>query len=290
MVKKAALATGVPSAAPGTAAPVTAPIGTTQSPTLVGGLGEQATIGGFGQQEPLPTQQCKVLAGTVGKLMQGLLFVCCVAALVFKYRRESGDRSPQEFVMDSSKQLIGAGWIHVLNIGFSKGLESHFQTGDECQWYWLNIVLDCTLGVAVEYVLMLAMTSCIQKSCPSQAEDFETGDYKNADGAVQPGRYVKQLLLWLVIVSLMKLSMGLIMSTGHAILLGITKALLAPVASNATLELFTVMILTPICMNVFQFWMVDNFIKKKGGQSDDGNSGDWEMDGSMRTRMQHGDM
>lgn len=281
MAESAAVAmaniTGVPTAAPVQALSVTPFVGaagtTFQPPTPAAGV-----------------QECKVLAGGVAKLMQVLLFVCSCAALIFKYRRESGDRTASEFLMDSSKQLIGAGWIHVLNIGFSKGLEAHFQAGDECHWYWLNIMLDCTLGVAVEYVLMMFLTSCIQKTCPTQAEDFETGDYRRQDGSCQPIKYVKQLLMWLLIVSLMKLCMCAIMALGHNGLMGVAQAMLSPFASDATLKLFVVMISTPVCMNVFQFWMVDNFIKRKPSKTGDMSLGDMELDGSMRTRIQHGDM
>jgi len=233
-------------------------------------------------------QECKVLAGPVGKGMQVILFCLSVAVLLFKYRRESGDRTASEFFMDSSKQLVGAGWIHVLNILFAKGLEAHFEAGDQCHWYWLNIVLDCTLGVAVEYVLMLFLTSFIQKMSPAQADDFDTGDYKGKDGSCHAVKYVKQILLWLVIVSLMKICMCAIMAIGHNSLIGLAQALLSPFANDATLKLFVVMILTPVCMNAFQFWMVDNFIKRQGKGVDVSN--DLELDGSMRTRIQHGDM
>lgn len=239
---------------------------------------------------PGAVQECKVLAGSAGKVMQVLLFVCSVTALIFKYRREPGDRKPLEFVMDSSKQLIGAAWIHVLNLCFATGLEAHFQAGDQCQWYWLNIMLDCTLGIAVEYVLMLLLTSCIKQTMPTQSSDLETGDYRGpGDGSCLPGKYLKQLCMWLVIVSLMKICMFAIMALGHQNLTSLAQAILKPFASDATLKLFVVMIFTPVTMNVFQFWMVDNFIKRQG-KGENMSTGDMELDGSMRTRIQHGDM
>merc|ERR1719162_1842200 len=125
---------------------------------------------------------------------------------------------------------------------------------------------------------------------PAGADDFETGDYRRQDGSCHPVKYVKQLVLWLVIVSLMKLCMCAIMTLGHNSLVGLAQAMLSPFASDATLKLFVVMILTPVCMNVFQFWMVDNFIKRKLKGGDESSTGDMELDGSMRTRIQHGDM
>lgn len=239
---------------------------------------------------PPSVQQCKVLSGGTAQAMQVLLFFCSCAALAVKYRRESGDRTLTEFLMDSSKQLIGAGWIHVMNLSFAKGLEAHFQAGDECTWYWLNIVLDCTLGVAVEYVILLFLTTCIKKNAPAHAGDFETGDYKSGDGAVDPVKYVKQVGLWLLVVSLMKACMAMIMTLGHDPLTNVAQAVLQPVASSATAKLFVVMILSPVFFNVFQFWMVDNFIKKKSGGGSNDTMEDMETDGSMQTRLQHGDL
>lgn len=256
---------------------------------ITGAAGTMATATTFPAAGAPAVQECKVLSGDVAILMQVLLFVCSCAALTFKYRRESGDRTPFEFLMDSSKQLIGAGWIHVLNLSFAKGLETQFQAADQCEWYWVNIMLDCTLGVAVEYVLMLFLTSCIQKSYPGQAEDFESGEYKRQDGSCNPFKYIKQLGMWLLIVSLMKLFMCLLMALGHNNLVALAQTVLSPFESDPTMKLFVVMIFTPVCMNVFQFWMVDNFIKKKSKGNDPG-TGDLEMDGSMRTRIQHGDM
>merc|ERR1719169_336854 len=76
------------------------------------------------------------------------------------------------------------------------------------------------------------------------------------------------------------------MTIAHDTLTDLAKAVLTPFSSDATLKLFIVMILTPVCFNVFQFWMVDNFIKKQGPSTDD-SAVDMELDGSMRTRIQH---
>lgn len=230
--------------------------------------------------------ECHVLAGTVGKAMQMVLFACSCAALIFKYRRDSGGRSWLEFLMDSSKQLGGAGWIHVLNLALAEHMESQHKAGDECTWYWLNIVLDCTIGVAIEYVLLSLLTTLVQSQMPDQAEDFESGQYKSKDGAFLPAKYFKQISLWLVVVSLMKVSMWIVMTIFSGVLTALATAILTPVSSNATVKLFVVMILTPVCFNMFQFWMVDNFIKKKGA-GNDSSVMDVELDGSMRTRIQH---
>merc|ERR1711976_981813 len=116
----------------------------------------------------------------------------------------------------------------VLNLGFAKGLEAHFQAGDQCTWYWLNIVLDCTLGVGVEYVILMMLMRCIRSSYPGKSDDFETGDYKSSDGRVVPAKYIKQVGMWLAVVTLMKLCMSFIMVVGHSSLTSVATAILKP--------------------------------------------------------------
>merc|ERR1712064_116287 len=83
-------------------------------------------------------QVCHVFDGTTGKLVQGALFLCCCAALFFKYHRNQAGRTFGEFLMDSSKQIFGAGWVHVLNVVCAEQIGRRFENegGDECDWYW----------------------------------------------------------------------------------------------------------------------------------------------------------
>eukprot|EP00438_Fugacium_kawagutii_P028575 Skav232564 [mRNA] locus=scaffold3309:118307:119170:- [translate_table: standard] len=57
-------------------------------------------------------------------------------ALLLKWSQFHDGRDFFEFLMDASKQLIGAGWIHILNLLFAMRLEHQFETsgGDECDW------------------------------------------------------------------------------------------------------------------------------------------------------------
>merc|ERR1712048_193983 len=110
--------------------------------------------------------------------------------------------------MDSSKQLFGAGLIHVLNLLFAQRLQSHYMIlGDECDWYWINIVVDCTIGVFVNYLLLhLCVDAILPAAVPDQAHDFKSGEYTEGD-SFEAMKYIKQLILWLAIVTIMKLSM-----------------------------------------------------------------------------------
>lgn len=75
---------------------------------------------------------------------------------------------------------------------------------------------------------------------------------------------MKQLALWLIIVSSMKVLMVIFMALGHGLLLAVAQVMLAPFAGSPNLKLLVAMIATPFCMNALQFWITDNFIKKRG--------------------------
>jgi hypothetical protein len=219
---------------------------------------------------------CDVLPGVFGVAVQGILFVCCMGVLLFKFSRDKV-RSFKEFALDSSKQIIGAGWIHVLNLAFAEKLEENMETGDQCEWYWVNIMVDTTIGVLVEYALLHLINGAIDTYLPDQASDFESGAYKNpATGEFMPKKYAKQLGVWVVVVSGMKISMLVLMLVACMPLQKVSALVLGPVMKDKQLKLLAVMIVTPLCMNAFQFWVVDNIIKLHPNK-DQGKTGGGEF-------------
>jgi len=213
--------------------------------------------------------ECLVLPGIGGVAVQCLLLACCVGVFVFKRKKEEKRlgpeaRSKEEFTLDASKQFASAAWLHCMNLGFASALNTLMAGGDECGWYWINIMVDTTLGTAVAYVLLLIANAFLKKKLtPAAAEEFRSGEYKADDGYISMKRYMKQLCLWLVVVSFMKVLMVLFMFLFSGPLMGIAGFVLAPFLSEPWLKLLVVMIAFPLVMDSFQIWMVDNFIKKR---------------------------
>jgi hypothetical protein len=248
-----------------------------------------ATGSGADAEEKLSLDpgECRVLAGDTGKMVQVMLLLCCMTSLVCKYYKNHGGRTMGEFALDSSKQLLGAAWIHLMNLMCAEGLEAKFQgAGDECEWYWINIVIDCTLGVAVEYILLQVLMNLLQTMAPEQVNDFRTGEYRGYDGGVNLVKYQKQLWMWLLIVTMMKACMLVLMALGHDTFLATAQGVLSPFSSSATSKLMMVMVVTPFFMNSLQLWITDNFIKKQGSHDAD----NIEMDDTMRIVIDHGDL
>jgi len=159
--------------------------------------------------------------------------------------------------------MVGASWLHVLNIVFSFALHS-IGGGDECTWYWIHITMDTTLGVFVNYQLhKLIYKIIVPKYCsPRMAANFKSGDY-GSPGNIHWGKYFRQLFVWLFIVSVMKCTMVLIMLVAHVPLVAIASFILLPFDYSAKLKLVIVMVFTPLIMNMVQFWITDSFTQKK---------------------------
>merc|ERR1712232_292226 len=65
----------------------------------------------------------------------------------------------------------------------------------------------------------------------------------------------------ILVVTFMKIWMVLLMILARRILLRAASFVLRPFLDDAHLKLMFVMLVTPMCMNAFQFYVVDNIIK-----------------------------
>merc|ERR1711957_605671 len=105
--------------------------------------------------------------------------------------------------------------------------------GDECEWYWINIMVDTTFGTAVAYFLLkVAMVFIRKRMSEHVAEEFKSGDYRGEDGIIDVQKYFKQLFLWLVIMSGMKCIMVIAMFLFSGPLVGFAGFVLAPFLSQ----------------------------------------------------------
>ena len=213
---------------------------------------------------------CTLLPGIFGALVQGALFLGVCATLLWKKLFDEPPRSWPCFLADGSKQIVGAGWIHALNILSAMKLRSHLEAGDECAWYWINVVVDCTAGVFIEY-LSLEVYLSILSACLHQAaaEEFRGGHYHERDVSgdlvFHWKRYFKQLGLWLLVVSQMKLCVVTLTLVFHGRMLEAAEFVLDLFVDERS-ELLMVTVFTPFFMNALQFWVVDNFLKRNSGE------------------------
>lgn len=226
---------------------------------------------------------CSVIAGPFAIAMQGVLFSVTVAVLVYKKHTEGGSRTWFEFCLDGSKQFAGAGWIHVANMLCAVFFAKQLHGVDGCTWYAANIIIDDTLGVFVELCLLQGAQRLLQAiGIKSLIKLLESGAYYDDDRRFLPWNYAGQLALWLLIVTAMKLSMVALMQA-LPVLVKAHNYLLSPLAESPKSKLFVVMIIVPCAMNSVQFWLTDNFIKKKESAGADASQ-DEDSDNSEATQ------
>eukprot|EP00920_Eleutheroschizon_duboscqi_P013877 GHVT01032482.1.p1 GENE.GHVT01032482.1~~GHVT01032482.1.p1 ORF type:complete len:233 (+),score=26.60 GHVT01032482.1:542-1240(+) len=149
--------------------------------------------------------ECQLLGefGGFGWWIQGALGLLSFSSLLIKRFRERPRRSWKVFILDSSKQATGAFTIHMLNLIFAALLSWH-GTSDPCNWYWINIVLDTTLGVLVVFVLLQQA-----KKLGKRAGFQEFGYYGDPP---MLGPWLLQLFVWQLLVIGMKLVMVALMA------------------------------------------------------------------------------
>jgi STIMATE family len=227
---------------------------------------------------------CRLIPGVLGLALQGILFLGVCMVLLVKKQLDEPPRSWATFLADSSKQLIGAGWLHVMNLLCSWALDaldrqgeaSEAEGGDACDWYFINIVVDCSLGVILEFLILRGWSFAIERlGSPGCSEALESGQYYEPVGygqqpCFQRRRYVKQLLLWLLVVAQMKLVLVALFLAMHSRLVRLAHSSLAPIHSEEA-KLVAVMVVVPSAMNTLQVWLVDAFIKR--GASGPGTGG-----------------
>eukprot|EP00443_Scrippsiella_acuminata_P099378 CAMPEP_0115675424 /NCGR_PEP_ID=MMETSP0272-20121206/54143_1 /TAXON_ID=71861 /ORGANISM="Scrippsiella trochoidea, Strain CCMP3099" /LENGTH=116 /DNA_ID=CAMNT_0003114391 /DNA_START=115 /DNA_END=461 /DNA_ORIENTATION=+ len=85
---------------------------------------------------------------------------------------------------------------------FAGGQEQ--SVGDECAWYWVNIMLDTTFGVLLCYWLLKVTEALFGYSSGNYGKGAETGI--NWEDNPDYQTWAWQIVVWCSIVALMKLS------------------------------------------------------------------------------------
>lgn len=215
---------------------------------------------------------CQLL-GPVSLLVQTLMGITAVTVLLIKRNYEHPRRKMIVWSYDIGKQIIGSLGIHFLNLGISilKRRRRIFllATGsdddeDQCDWYFLNLLLDTTLGIPILW-LSLYTIERVLKSLHFQ--NIESGNYfpsrkvKNHPRTPLFSAFVKQLFIFILGLGVMKLCVFLILNYMEEWAYWFADLILGWSDSWPNLQVFLVMFVFPILLNCFQYFCVDNVIK-----------------------------
>ena len=206
------------------------------------------------------TEPCRLIGGSETYFIQLLLGILSLSSLYFKRKREYPQRQWSVFKYDVSKQIIGMGFAHIINISIAILFNDKFNMDDECRWYFLNFFIDVTFGIFFNYLLLKHSSKYFKRK---NFKALTPGEYLPGNSCYNKS-FIMQLGVWLFIILLSKaIVLSIILIPFKHQLDDFGRWFLGPVSHNNTLELVIVMIILPILFNIIQFWVQDNILKGK---------------------------
>lgn len=136
---------------------------------------------------------------------------------------------------------------------------SQRQEGNPCMWYFITLMMDTTIGVLIAYSFIRLSEKISRNYGWTKAI---SGNYsEDTDEEIDLAAWALQLMIWVSIVAMTKWFLLMVITHFSEFYMEIGKRALTPFSDNPKFELVFVMVLVPAVMNIFQFWVQDNFLK-----------------------------
>ncbi|KAI3403730.2 hypothetical protein KGF56_003455 [Candida oxycetoniae] len=222
------------------------------------------------------------LIGTFSLFTQAVLGLLCISSLIVKRFYEYPIRRTWPvWTFDVSKQLIGALGVHVFNVILSMlktapevtmwmlekrrragGGDDSSDNDDPCDWYFLSIVLDCTIGVYILYLVFRSITHILKSYFG--VSHIDSGEYGNVNHPSFTA-FCKQLAVYFSSLMITKFILYGFVEIFERQLLWITSHILLAWLDEfpEEFEILMVMFVIPIILNCLQLILIDNFIRNQ---------------------------
>lgn len=241
------------------------------------------SIASYGVHTPPPEDGKCELIGTFSLITQAFLGLLCLSSLLVKrYYEYPVERSWQVWLFDVLKQITGAFGVHVFNVLLSilkgQSLKPLFsiqvisplrifadsqESADPCDWYFLSIMLDCTIGVYILYLVFRYVTfACKQYLGITQ---IESGDYGPDQHKPSVKAFLKQLTIYFSSLMITKILLYILVECFETQLLWFTSTIILRWLDEYPdeFEIFLIMFVVPVFMNCLQLILIDNFIQNQ---------------------------
>jgi STIMATE family len=130
-----------------------------------------------------------------------------------------------------------------------------------CLWYFITLILDTTLGILIAYIILKIIENVSKQYGWSK---LISGNYsEETEEENDLAAWALQLMVWVTIVAVTKGFLLFSTLYFNSFFTQVGKYILDPFQSKPKAELVFVMIIVPTIMNIFQFWVQDNFLKSK---------------------------
>ncbi|XP_055936505.1 store-operated calcium entry regulator STIMATE-like [Argiope bruennichi] len=194
------------------------------------------------------------LTDSFGWLVQGILaclaFTCLILKRFCEPRRQR--RPWLIWFYDTSKQGMGALVIHFANIFLAE-----FFQGDPCTWYIVSFLLDSSIGLFIIFI-GIRLTQHISRR--KGWDHLVFGEYGKAPYV---NAWLSQCAVYIMLMLIEKIFMTLIIQLKFWD--QVRKIIMSPI-KDPKVEVAIVVLIVPFIINVFMFWVVDNFLMQKHGR------------------------
>ncbi|XP_035227214.1 store-operated calcium entry regulator STIMATE-like isoform X2 [Stegodyphus dumicola] len=153
---------------------------------------------------------------------------------------------------DTSKQGMGALVIHFANIFLAE-----FFQGDPCTWYIVSFLLDSSAGLLIIFIGIRLTQHVSRKRGWDHLVFGEYGKppYVNA--------WLSQCAVYIALMLIEKILITLLIQLDFWD--QVRKIIMSPI-KDPKVEVAIVVLIVPFIINVFMFWVVDNFLMQKHGR------------------------
>ncbi|KAG2217178.1 hypothetical protein INT45_013190 [Circinella minor] len=207
-------------------------------------------------------ETCELLDG-FAIAVQLTLMLTALAALGIKRWRERPRRPVEIWALDVSKQFVGAGTVHFLNLGISylAGRPGNGQPSTNlCVWYFLSLMTDTTAGIVILWFWLRILEWSLGTFWGIRHLQGGYGDTSSSTFKSMLNKWWKQTLVFVLAEFLMKICIyGLFQLVPTIFNLG--DWVLQLIGTDSRYQVVFVMFIFPLFMNAFQFCVIDTIIK-----------------------------
>lgn len=200
--------------------------------------------------------RCQLL-GPLALAIQMLMGALAISSLVFKRSYERPPRPWWIWFFDVSKQVFGALGLHLINLLLSINSSQSDEpdvNDNPCTWYFLNLLLDTTLGVPILWFFLYIIHMTAFRV---GITDIISGQYGDPP---RWAAFFKQAGLYLLGMMCMK-SVLYSIEQMFPWIDDIGEFLLSWTNKNAELQVVFVMLVFPVVMNTLQYYLIDTIIQ-----------------------------
>ena len=206
---------------------------------------------------PHGPERCALLGGSFANSVQMVLAAAAIGTLVYKRQTELPKRPWLVWAFDASKQAYAGLLQHLVNLGFGMWFAAS-GVASECAWYLVNFAISVVCGVFLLWGAMKLYTRIVDRF---RLNFLRSGEYGNPP-SWRP--WLAQLIVWGFLASGEKaVTAVLVIVPLHTTLDGLAVMLERPFVPYPRLELILVMVIAPVLLNAFFFWLIDSMIMRK---------------------------